>query len=72
MRFDEALLIYPEAMAEPGLNASLEGFIDPQVIFVENGEGFGFNPKRDYLYPLQMNELILNQNFNQNPNWEEE
>jgi hypothetical protein len=31
--------------------------------------GFGFNEKRDYLYPIPTNELTLNENLEQNPGW---
>lgn len=31
--------------------------------------GFGFNEKRDYLYPVPTNELTLNENLTQNPGW---
>ncbi len=31
--------------------------------------GFGFNEKRDYLYPIPTNELTLNENLTQNPGW---
>jgi hypothetical protein len=32
-------------------------------------DGFGFNPQRDYLYPIPTNELSLNPNLTQNPGW---
>ena len=28
-----------------------------------------FDPSRDYLWPFPVNELALNQNLKQNPNW---
>lgn len=31
--------------------------------------GFGFNIKRDYLFPVPTNELTLNENLTQNPGW---
>ena len=32
-------------------------------------QGFKFNPDRDYLYPIPVNELTLNPNLKQNPGW---
>lgn len=43
------------------------GFLDPYVDQIPNG--YGFNPERDYLECLPINELTLNPNLNQNPNW---
>lgn len=55
---------------EPGLDYTDEGFIDPYagILSGPNG-GYGFNPERDYLYPLPTNELTLNPDLTQNPGW---
>ena len=29
-----------------------------------------FNPKRDYLWPIPYNQIVLNPNLEQNPNWD--
>lgn len=42
-------------------------YIDRYQKSVPNG--FGFNAKRDYLYPIPTNELTLNKNLTQNPGW---
>lgn len=56
---------------EPGLNTTPDGFLDPTATILSgpNG-GHGFNPARDYLWPLSTNELTLNPNLTQNPGWE--
>lgn len=45
------------------------GFLDP----FQNAmpEGYGFIPKRDYLYSIPISELVLNPNLTQNPGWED-
>lgn len=43
------------------------GYIDRYQSDIPNG--FGFDEKRDYLYPLPTTELTLNQNLEQNPGW---
>jgi len=62
----------PEIEAElPGNFLSNEdGFIDPyqKVLTGPNG-GYGFNPDRDYLFPLPSTELTLNDKLEQNPGW---
>ncbi len=44
-----------------------EGFIDPFVKQMPNG--YGFNPKRDYLECIPLNEITLNPNLAPNPGW---
>jgi hypothetical protein len=44
------------------------GFIDPYVDYLNEGT-YGFNPDRDFLKPLPINELTLNTNLDQNPGW---
>lgn len=53
----------------PNLTVDENGFLDPYLGFL-SGAGFGFDPNRDYLLPLPTNELTLNPNLNQNPNWQ--
>lgn len=55
----------------PGIDVFVdnEGYLDPLQSQVPNG--YGFNIKRDYLYPLPLNELVLNPNLGQNPGWSE-
>jgi len=62
----------PELDAEhPGNFITDEnGFMDPyQVILTGPNGGYGFNPARDYLFPLPSTELTLNTNLVQNPGW---
>ncbi|WP_434036681.1 RagB/SusD family nutrient uptake outer membrane protein [Formosa sp. 4Alg 33] len=51
-----------------GLTVNSEGFLDPYVNFLNTG-GFGFDPDRDYLLPLPIDELTINDNLTQNPGW---
>lgn len=44
------------------------GFLDPYASQIPNG--YGFNPVRDYLECIPLNELTLNPNLVQNPGWE--
>ena len=42
---------------------------------MHNNEGVAvversFNPKRDYLWPIPYNQIVLNPNLEQNPNWD--
>ena len=42
---------------------------------MHNNEGIAvversFNPKRDYLWPIPYNQIVLNPNLEQNPNWD--
>jgi len=48
-----------------------EGYLDPYK-YILNGPngGYGFNPVRDYLLPIPINELTLNIKLDQNPGWE--
>ena len=50
----------------PNLFIDEDGFLDPYRDFL-SGSGFGFDPNRDYLLPLPINELTLNPNLTQNP-----
>ncbi|MCP4313566.1 MAG: RagB/SusD family nutrient uptake outer membrane protein [Bacteroidetes bacterium] len=52
----------------PNEKVNEDGFIDPFVDYL-NGGAYGFNPERDYLWPLPTNELTINPNLDQNPNW---
>ncbi|QZT36558.1 RagB/SusD family nutrient uptake outer membrane protein [Halosquirtibacter xylanolyticus] len=45
-----------------------EGFIDPFKKILPNG--YGFDENRDYLLPLPLDQLNLNNNLKQNPGWE--
>ncbi len=53
----------------PGIDVFIDsdGYLDPLQIQIPNGYGFDIN--RDYLYPLPLNELVLNTNLAQNPGW---
>lgn len=47
-----------------------DGFMDPyQEILTGPNGGYGFNPARDYLFPIPSTELTLNTNLDQNPGW---
>lgn len=42
---------------------------EDNFIVVQRAENRSFDPKRDYLWPLPINELGLNPSLEQNPNW---
>lgn len=49
------------------INLDENGYIDYYKDILPNG--FQFNPDRDYLDPLPINELLINTNLTQNPGW---
>jgi hypothetical protein len=59
-----------EALHPGNYFSNTDGFIDPyqKVLTGPNG-GYGFNPNRDYLFPLPSTELTLNDKLDQNPGW---
>lgn len=50
-----------------GIPLDADHYIDRYHNSLPNG--FKFNPDRDYLYPIPINELTLNKNLKQNPGW---
>ena len=62
MYTDDIKAIYPNE------KVNADGFIDPFVDYLSGG-AYGFNVDRDYLLPIPTNELTLNDNMDQNPNW---
>ena len=56
---------------DANMPANDDGYLDPLKYRLTgpNG-GYGFNPERDYLLPLPINELTLNPDLTQNPGWE--
>lgn len=60
--------IYPEVEVGKNVHLSADGYVEPYATSLPNG--WQFNPERDYLSPLTLNELILNPNLKQNPGWE--
>ena len=55
---------------DPNMPVNVRGYLDPLMnILTGPGNGYGFNPNRDYLLPLPTNELTLNPNLKQNPGW---
>jgi len=59
-----------ELQALSNVPINVDGFFDPfQNRLSGTNGGYGFDPERDYLIPLPTNELTLNPNLDQNPNW---
>lgn len=58
---------FPELTIGVDVFVDEEGYIDP--LQNEAPNGFNFNPNRDYLLPIPINELTLNPNLEQNPGW---
>jgi len=55
---------------DPNMPVNAEGYLDPLMnVLTGPNNGYGFNPERDYLRPLPINELTLNENLTQNPGW---
>jgi hypothetical protein len=56
----------------PNFPEDAEGYIDPYFgQLIGPDDGYGFEPGRDYLKPLPIDQLTLNENLVQNPGWEE-
>ena len=53
-----------EMTSVSGVQFTPDGFI-----ILEQSSKRSFDPKRDYLWPLPTQELALNANLTQNPNW---
>ena len=58
---------YPELVIGKNVFLSADGYVDPYATSLPNG--WQFNPERDYLAPLTLEELMLNSNLKQNPGW---
>ncbi len=58
---------YPELVIGKNVYLSADGYVDPYATSLPNG--WQFNPERDYLSPLTLEELMLNTNLKQNPGW---
>lgn len=57
----------PSIIIGENLFVDSEGFVDPYQVLLPSG--FGFDPERDYLSPIPSDEITLNNNLSQNPNW---
>lgn len=58
---------YPEMVVGTHVNVDENGYID--VYQKSLPSGFQFNPNRDYLNPIPIQEITLNPNNAQNPGW---
>ena len=58
---------YPDIEVGVDINVDEDGYVDIYQKILPNG--FQFNPSRDYLLPLSINELTLNPKLEQNPGW---
>jgi hypothetical protein len=58
---------YPELEEGQNIHLSVDGYVDPYATVLPNG--WGFDPEKDYLSPLTIEELSLNTNLTQNPGW---
>lgn len=63
---------WPDIQASPPdyILEDQNGYIDPYAQFPSMENGYQFNIRRDYLYPIPTNELTLNPSLRpQNPGW---
>lgn len=58
---------YPELVVGRNVYLSSDGYVDPYATSLP--DGWQFDPERDYLSPLTLQELTLNTNLVQNPGW---
>lgn len=69
-RFKGAYFIqeeFPELVVGQDVLVDENGYIDP--VQGEAPNGFSFDPNRDYLLPVPLDEITLNPNLEQNPGW---
>lgn len=66
-RFNQA--DYDKINAKPNILIDNDGYIDPFQVSLNNGY-LNFNAERDYLYPIPMDDLLINPNLKQNPGWD--
>lgn len=59
--------VFPELTVGVDVLVDEDGYIDP--LQSEASNGFGFDPNRDYLLPVPIDEITLNPNLEQNPGW---
>ncbi|GBU08824.1 hypothetical protein AwDysgo_21550 [Bacteroidales bacterium] len=52
------------------LQTNANGYIDPYATYNGMGSGYNFKLNRDYLLPIPLLEITLNDKLKQNPNWE--
>jgi hypothetical protein len=58
---------YPDLVVGEDINVDDDGYVDLYQKILPSG--YQFNPGRDYLLPIAVNELTLNTNLTQNPGW---
>lgn len=69
-RFKGAYFIqdeFPDLTVGVDVLVDEDGYIDPHQ--GQAPDGFGFDPNRDYLLPVPINEITLNPKLEQNPGW---
>jgi len=66
-KYDEA--DFANVTPKPVVNLDADGYVDPYKVFMSGGV-YKFNPDRDYLSPIPMDDLLRNKNLKQNPNWD--
>ena len=62
----EGVAVY-ELGSDIFLTGGNSGYVDRHQSVIRNG----FNEERDYLYPIPLDELSLNENLTQNPGWKD-
>jgi hypothetical protein len=58
---------WPDMVIGENIYINPDGYIDPYQKSLPGG--WKFDPQRDYLSPIPINELTLNKNLTQNPGW---
>lgn len=58
---------YPDLVLGTDVYVDEDGYLDPLQFAIPNG--YGFRPDRDYLAPIPLIQLELNENLVQNPGW---
>lgn len=53
----------------PGVNPSSVNLTADNIVIVEPAAKRNFDPAKQYLWPLPVSQLALNENLEQNPNW---
>jgi starch-binding outer membrane protein, SusD/RagB family len=53
----------------PTVNPSALNLTSDNIVIVEPSEKRSFDPSKHYLWPIPLNQMALNPNLEQNPNW---
>jgi len=63
------LTVLPTIVIGQNLFVNAQGYIQPYAQVSSMANGYNFNPGRDYLLPISLQETTVNPKIKQNPGW---